>query len=88
MDNYSISIKNSAKSELKKIKQSQLKTQFLKIVDTLKEDPYFPNQSFEKLQPKHLGRYSRRINHQHRVVYTVDEDDKKVFILSAWSHYE
>ena len=88
MDNYSISIKNSAKSDLKKIKQSQLKNQFLKIIDTLKEDPYFPNQSFEKLQPKHLERYSRRINHQHRVVYTVDEDDKEVFILSAWSHYE
>ncbi|PUZ31670.1 Txe/YoeB family addiction module toxin, partial [Staphylococcus cohnii] len=47
MSNYRVSIKNSAKSDLKKIKQSQLKTQFLKIVDTLKEDPYFPSQSFE-----------------------------------------
>ncbi|MDK9850577.1 Txe/YoeB family addiction module toxin [Staphylococcus equorum] len=88
MGNYNVSIKNSAKSDLKKIKQSQLKTQFLKIVETLKEDPYFPSQSFEKLQPKHLGRYSRRINHQHRVVYTVDEDSKEVLITSAWSHYE
>jgi len=88
MNNYSISIKNSAKSDLKKIKHSQLKSQFLKIVETLKEDPYSPSQSFEKLQPKHLARYSRRINHQHRVVYTIDEDNKEVFILSAWSHYE
>ncbi len=88
MSNYSISIKNSAKSDLKKIKQSQLKNQFFKIVATLKEDPYLPSQSFEKLHPKRLGRYSRRINHQHRVIYTVGEDNKEVFILSAWSHYE
>ncbi|MEB7806329.1 Txe/YoeB family addiction module toxin [Mammaliicoccus fleurettii] len=88
MSNYSVFIKNSAKSDLKKIKQSQLKTPFLKIVETLKEDPYFPNQSFEKLQPKHLERYSRRINHQHRVVYTANEDSKEVFITSAWSYYE
>lgn len=88
MSNYTISIKNSAKSDLKKIQKSQLKSQFLKIVEILKIDPYYPNQSFEKLQPKHLGRYSRRINHQHRVVYTVDEERKEVYIFSAWSHYE
>jgi len=54
MSNYSVSVKNSVKPVLKKIKQSQLKSQFLKIVKTLKENPYFPNQSFEKFQPKHL----------------------------------
>ncbi|MFW2677928.1 Txe/YoeB family addiction module toxin, partial [Staphylococcus aureus] len=31
---------------------------------------------------------SRRINHQHRVVYTVDDRNKEVLILSAWSHYD
>ncbi|MGO3372169.1 type II toxin-antitoxin system YoeB family toxin, partial [Pseudolactococcus laudensis] len=39
-------------------------------------------------QPKKEGRYSRRINHQHRVVYKVNEELKKVEIYSAWSHYE
>lgn len=53
-----------------------------------KYDPYQQSQSFEKSHPKHLGRYSRRINHQHRVVYTIDEENKEVFILAAWSHYE
>ncbi|MGE6927187.1 Txe/YoeB family addiction module toxin, partial [Staphylococcus capitis] len=28
------------------------------------------------------------INHQHRVVYTIDEENKEVLILAAWSHYE
>ncbi|CAD7360780.1 MULTISPECIES: Txe/YoeB family addiction module toxin [Staphylococcus] len=88
MSYYSVLIKNSAKSDLKKINKSHLKEQFLNVVETLKIDPYEPSQSFEKLQPKHLGRYSRRINHQHRVVYTVDDEKREVYIFSTWSHYE
>ncbi|WP_145243428.1 MULTISPECIES: Txe/YoeB family addiction module toxin [Staphylococcus] len=88
MTNYKIKIKNSAKIDLKKLKRSRLQDQFLQIIKILKDDPYQQSQSFEKLQPKHLGRYSRRINNQHRVVYTVDEENKEIFILAAWSHYE
>lgn len=88
MSNYSVQIKNSAKSDLKKIKQSNLITQFEKIVQTLKEDPYLPTQSFEKLKPTHEGRYSRRLNRQHRVVYKVNEDEKIVEIYSTWTHYQ
>ncbi|HCX8987710.1 TPA: Txe/YoeB family addiction module toxin, partial [Staphylococcus aureus] len=51
-------------------------------------DPYKITQSFEKLEPKYLERYSRRINLQHRVVYTIDDRNKVVLILSAWSHYD
>ncbi len=40
MNNYSVMIKNSAKADLKKIKQSNLKPQFEKVIQTLKEDPY------------------------------------------------
>lgn len=88
MGGYSVQIKNSAKSDLKKIKQSNLKKQFENVVQTLKEDPYLPTQSFEKLKPTHEGRYSRRLNRQHRVVYKVNDKDKIVEIYSAWTHYE
>lgn len=88
MSNYTVEIRNSAKSDLKKIKQSNLKNQFLAVVSTLKENPYSKIQSFEKLVPKNEGKYSRRLNRQHRVVYTVDEENKVVEILSAWTHYE
>lgn len=88
MDDYKVVFKNSVKKDLKKIKQSNLKNQFESVVQVLKENPFQPTQSFEKLQPKHSGRYSRRINHQHRVVYTIDEELKVVTIYSAWSHYE
>ncbi len=60
MSNYTVKIKNSAKSDLKKIKHSYLKKSFLEIVETLKNDPYKITQSFEKLEPaKYLERYSR-----------------------------
>lgn len=85
---YRVEIKNSAKADLKKIKQSNLKDQFMLVVETLKNDPYSPTQSFEKLVPKSEGRYSRRLNRQHRVVYKIDEKNKIVEIYSAWSHYE
>lgn len=88
MSNYSIQIKNSAKVDLRKIKQSNLRAQFEKVIQTLKEDPYLPTQSFEKLKPTHEGRYSRRLNRQHRVVYRVNEGEKIVEIYSAWTHYE
>ncbi|MDK6864015.1 Txe/YoeB family addiction module toxin [Nosocomiicoccus ampullae] len=85
---YKVIIKNSAKTDLKKIKQSNLKYNFMKIIETLKNDPFKSTQSFKKLVPKSEGRYSRRINHQRRVVYTVNEDEKIVYIYSCWSHYE
>jgi toxin YoeB len=89
MTNYTVNIHNSAKTDLKKLKRSHLKEHFLNIIDTLKNDPYEQSHSFEKLQPKHLRRYSRRINHQHRIVYKVNEQTKRnIDTVSAWSHYQ
>ena len=34
------------------------------------------------------GLYSRRLNHQHRLVYQVLEQEQIVKILSMWTHYE
>ena len=87
MSNYTVKIKNSAKLDLKKIKHPYLKKTFIEIVETLKNHIKI-TQSFEKLEPKYLERYSRRINLQHRVVYTIDDRNKVVLILSAWSHYD
>lgn len=84
---YTVIFKNSAKQDLKKLKQSQLIPNFEAVIAQLKRDPYFPNQSLEKLIPPALGKYSRRLNIQHRVVYSVDDQNKVVSIYSAWSHY-
>lgn len=85
---YVVRIKNSAKADLKKIYRSNLKDQFMEIIDTLKNDPFEKTQSLEKLQPPSANLYSRRINSQHRVVYDIDKTNKTVLIYSAWTHYE
>ncbi|MDF7666247.1 Txe/YoeB family addiction module toxin [Bifidobacterium sp. ESL0745] len=85
---YRVIIKNSAKSDLKKLKRSHLKQPFMQVVADLKSDPYQLTQSFEKLQLASRGLYSRRINSQHRVVYDINDDTQTVTIYAAWSHYE
>ncbi|MRG61926.1 Txe/YoeB family addiction module toxin [Limosilactobacillus reuteri] len=85
---YKVQTKNSAKSDLRKIKHSNLKENFNRVIQQLKENPYEPNQGFEKLEPPMARKYSRRINVQHRVVYVVNDKEKVVSIYSAWSHYE
>ncbi|UBH09719.1 Txe/YoeB family addiction module toxin [Macrococcus armenti] len=58
------------------------------MIKQLKENPYKNNHSFEKLIPPIKGFYSRRLNVQHRVVYTVNDEDKIVTIHLAYRHYE
>lgn len=88
MGHYKIMIKNSAKGDLKKVKRSHLQKRFEEIIEILKKDPRQQSLGFEKLQPPEDRHYSRRLNIQHRVVYTIDDENKVVKIFSAWSHYE
>jgi Txe/YoeB family toxin of toxin-antitoxin system len=43
---------------------------------------------YKKLVDNLNGFYSRRITIQHRLVYSVSETDKMVYVLRMWSHYE
>ena len=85
---YSIKSKKGARRDFKKIKGTYLEKSFNEIINQLRKDPYKRTQGFEKLVPPIAGFYSRRINVQHRVVYRVDEINKKVIIYSAWGHYD
>lgn len=85
---YSIRFKNSSKNDLRKIKNSPLRKKFDEIVKKLAVNPYDVSDNFEKLFPPENKLYSRRLNIQHRIVYSVDEQRKIVHIYSAWNHYE
>ncbi|AKP67624.1 Txe/YoeB family addiction module toxin [Companilactobacillus ginsenosidimutans] len=85
---YTITIKSQAKNDLKKIKGSKLEKNFLKIINTLRHDPFENSRSFEKLVPPISRFYSRRINILHRVVYTVDNESKTVTIWYAYGQYQ
>ncbi|MGP1440925.1 MAG: Txe/YoeB family addiction module toxin [Treponema sp.] len=72
----------------KKIEQSNLKQTVKKLIEVIKNDPFQNPPPYEKLVGDLKGKYSRRINVQHRLVYEVFEKENIVRILRMWTHYE
>ena len=76
------------KVDIPKLEKTGLKQDFDEIVAILKNNPYSRERNMELMKPKNKQIYSMRINIQHRVVYTINKQDKIVKIWSAWSHYQ
>lgn len=72
----------------KKIEQANLKQTVKKLIEVIKNDPFQNPPPYEKLVGDLKGKYSRRINIQHRLVYEVFEKENIVRILRMWTHYE
>ena len=72
-----------AQKDAKKINPSGLKSKAVELLHILAENP----PPYEKLVGDLSGAYSRRINIQHRLVYQVLVEEKKVKILRMWAHY-
>ena len=85
---YKIEYHKRTLKEIDKLKQSKLSNKTKKLIELIKENPFQNPPPYEKLVGDLAGLYSRRINVQHRLVYQVLEDEKKIRILSMWSHYE
>ena len=58
------------------------------LLDVLRKNPFQNPPPYEKLGGELRGKYSRRINVQHRLVYEVRKEIKTVRILQMWTHYE
>ncbi len=85
---WDIALTKRALKDAKKISNSGLKDKVEKLIEILRKNPYQNPPSYEKLTGDLGGMYSRRINIQHRLVYEVDNDKKRVKILMMWTHYE
>ena len=77
-----------AQKDAKKVSSSGLKNKVVKLIETIKENPYQTPPPYEKLIGDLSGAYSRRINIQHRLVYQVLEEENAVKVLRLWTHYE
>lgn len=58
------------------------------LLDILKINPFQTPPSCEKLLGNLSSNYSRRINHKHRLVYSVDELKKEITVLRMWTHHD
>lgn len=54
----------------------------------MENNPFCYPTSYEKIFGELSGLYSRRINRQHRILYEVNEDNKKIHIIRMLPHYD
>ena len=76
-----------AMQDAKKIHSSNLKSKAEEILDLLEKDPLANQPPFKKLIGDFDGYYSRRINIQRRIVYSINNRNHEVYVLSMWTHY-
>ncbi len=91
MGKYTIVTSDTAAKQLKKHHKSSDKASIKKIeiiFTELTDTPYEGTGKPEALKNNLKGLWSRRINHQDRIVYSVYEDEVIVYIVSAKYHYK
>jgi toxin YoeB len=86
--NYKVLFSKAAEKDAKKIKNSHLSEKCKNLIEVIKINPFSKTPPFENLTGELKGLYSRRINIQHRLVYSVDEKERIIKVLRMWTHYE
>lgn len=56
------------------------------LIESVKETPYEGIGKPEALKHELSGKWSRRINEEHRLIYEIEKD--KVFVYSLRGHYD
>lgn len=59
----------------------------LTLLENMKETPYQGIGKPEALKYELIGLYSRRIDSKNRLVYKVDESEKKITVYQVKDHY-
>ena len=85
---YEIFYTKASSKDIPKLKAAHLDKTATNLIGVIRENPYQNPPPYEKLVGNLNGLYSRRLNRQHRLVYRVMEEEKKIIIVSMWSHYE
>ena len=83
---WKIEVSRRVLKDAKKLKTAGLEKSVKQLLKVLKQDPFEP--PYEKLSGNLKGYYSRRINIQHHLVYSTNQSEKKIRVVSVWSHYE
>jgi len=85
---YEILYSSRAAKDIKNLVNAKLDTKAKALIEIIKKNPYQNPPPYEKLVGNMKGFLSRRINIQHRLVYTVLEDEMIVKVYRMWTHYE
>ena len=85
---WNVILSKKAVKDAKKLKRTGLKSEAERLLNILQTNPFKSPPRYEKLVGNLQGFYSRRINIQHRLVYSIDEEQNVVHVLRMWTHYE
>ena len=88
---YKLLFSKNALDDIQSYRKSGDKVILVKIDQLLNEllvHPATGTGQPEKLKHELSGKFSRRINRKHRLVYEIDEVAKTVCVLSAKAHYK
>ena len=88
MGKWEVIFTKQALKDYQLIKEAGLTPKVMALAALLEENPFQTPPPYEKLIGDLGGRYSRRINIQHRIVYSVNREEQQVKILRMWTHYE
>ena len=87
---YELKFMPEADYDLKKLKKSEPKAaeKALKLLKEIIYTPYTGTGKPHQLTGDRAGQWSRHITQKHRLVYTVNDNEIRVLVLSAYGHYD
>ena len=78
---YKLVYTRQAKKDAKKLKGTHMAKKAKELLEIISQNPFADPPPFEALVGDLKGAYSRRINIQHRLVYSVVEDECVIKVL-------
>jgi toxin YoeB len=86
---YRIVFTEDAKRDLRKLERKAPKAiaKLEKLIKELQVHPKTGTGHIELLKHYKEETWSRRINHEHRLVYRIHEDTVEVLVISTYGHY-
>jgi toxin YoeB len=90
MKTYTLHFRLQAIKDIKDLKKSDKNAfkKLEKLLEELRMHPYSGSGKPEQLKYVNKNEWSRRISQKHRLVYTVNDQEVIVSVLSAMGHYE
>lgn len=87
---YVIIYSETFEKDVVKLKKSEPKlySKLKGFIIEVSEHPRIGTGKPEPLKGLPGGRWSRRLNKKHRLVYRILEEEKEVHLLSAYGHYD
>lgn len=87
---YEIEFSSISLIDIAKLKKSEpvCYKKLVKLLDELREHPQTGTGHPEPLKGTSVQTWSRRISDKHRLVYQIENERVKVFVLSAYGHYD